>query len=334
MSKYHQYLTDISERQIWEEDHLPQEHGPPEVDDYSVDDFIDDVEEILNLKHKGYIACIKKIIFQDNQTIILNKQLEEADKACDKLKEKNDELVKNMVCHYDKELKELKASEQLASHVAKVNADDIVELRKENEKLKEDMKKTWDYVSTCGDTVESGLINLLNPPASDEESEEESEEEDLYGDDDDWVWADVCGSGGYRGEKDEYTLHISGGGDPNTPNGFENWVIKKNVKDELEYFIRHGGDIPDKKQVGKILVRSPDGKYVSWQDEDYEFREVDGDRENDFEWLLEDEEFVSYQVKEMAVLSEVITEYLKDPKPITKEMGEMMDEVIKALSEV
>lgn len=328
MSKYQQHLTIISD--------------PQAITDYSVDEFIDDVEETLNLEGKGYIACIQKIMFDAKEMIILNKQLEEADKQiahknkkfsewCVENKELTEKILEQAV-EYDK-LKE--KNDELENMLGEsYSKHDVSDLKEENEKLKEDMKKTWDYVSTCGDTVESGLINLLNPPASDEESEEESEEEDLYGDDDDWVWADVCGSGGYRGEKDEYTLHISGGGDPNTPNGFENWVIKKNVKDELEYFIRHGGDIPDKKQVGKILVRSPDGKYVSWQDEDYEFREVDGDRENDFEWLLEDEEFVSYQVKEMAVLSEVITEYLKDPKPITKEMGEMMDEVIKALSEV
>jgi len=66
-----------------------------------VEDFIDDVEKTLNLEGKGYIACLKKI----------------------------QELKK--------ELEETKASEQLSSHVATVNAEDIVELRKENVGLKD-----------------------------------------------------------------------------------------------------------------------------------------------------------------------------------------------------
>jgi len=120
MSNYQQYLTDTSLN--------------PEIADYGVEDFIDDVEETLNLKGKGYIACLKKIMFDAKETIILKKQIEEDKKHLDS-------LVKNMVCHYDKELNELKASEQLASHVATVNAEDIVALRKENEELKEQVEE-------------------------------------------------------------------------------------------------------------------------------------------------------------------------------------------------
>ena len=88
-----------------------------------------------------------------------------------------------------------------------------------------------------------------------------------YGESDDWVW-------GYGNNKDanEYVINISGGGDGVSPNGFENWVIKK-VGGELKCYIRHGGDIPDKEQINKIIVSCPDGNYVSFQDKDYVFRE-------------------------------------------------------------
>lgn len=103
-----------------------------------------------------------------------------------------------------------------------------------------------------------------------------------YSESDDWVW-------GYGHKQDEngYAIHISGGGDPNTPNGFEDWVIK-NYGGGLKYYIRHGGSIPDNEQKGKKLVSCPEGNYVSFQDNDYELRED----ELDFEWLeeeLEDE---------------------------------------------
>ena len=88
-----------------------------------------------------------------------------------------------------------------------------------------------------------------------------------YGESDDWVW-------GYGNQQrpNEYVINISGGGDGVSPNGFENWVIKK-VGGELKCYIRHGGDIPDKEQINKIIVSCPDGNYVSFQDKDYVFRE-------------------------------------------------------------
>jgi len=99
--------------------------------------------------------------------------------------------------------------------------------------------------------------------------------------DSEWVW----GYGAHK-KDNEYVINISGGGDGVSPNGFEDWVIKKIANDKLGYYIRHGGQIVDALQVGKKLVSCPDGNYVSFQDTDYELCEnADGDQEADFEWL-------------------------------------------------
>lgn len=100
-----------------------------------------------------------------------------------------------------------------------------------------------------------------------------------YANNKNWVW----GYGSLKKDY-EYVIHISGGGDPNTPNGFEDWVIKPSISGGLKYYIRHGTPDEDKEQKGKKLVSCPEGNYVSWQKESYELK----DEELDFEWL-EDE---------------------------------------------
>ena len=88
-------------------------------------------------------------------------------------------------------------------------------------------------------------------------------------------------------DNNDYRIHISGNGDPNTPNGYEDFSIKK-IDGALEYFVVHYDD-PRRhvRMTGKKLVCSPDGNYNSWQDEDYELRwDKDGDYELDFDFLL------------------------------------------------
>ena len=108
-----------------------------------------------------------------------------------------------------------------------------------------------------------------------------------YGESDDWVWGY-----GFQEKSSEYVINISGGGDGVSPNGFEDWVIKK-VGGELKYYIRHGGNIPDKEQkedgVPMELWSCPQGNYVSFQQSNYKPREG----EASFDWLedaLEEEE--------------------------------------------
>jgi hypothetical protein len=115
---------------------------------------------------------------------------------------------------------------------------------------------------------------------------EEIEPKELYADEDEWVE----GSAGTTQNETEYVIHISGGGDCNSPNGFEDWVIKKDADGELRYYIRHGLPSSDKLQEGMRLVSCPDGLYISFQGEDYELREGEQD---DWSWL--DDELETFE---------------------------------------
>eukprot|EP01049_Picozoa_sp_SAG25_P009169 SAG25_NODE_885_length_4932_cov_8.691082_6_plen_73_part_00 len=68
-------------------------------------------------------------------------------------------------------------------------------------------------------------------------------------------------------EEGEYVIHISGGGDPNTPHGYSDYSIKKIGDDQgarLEYFtVYHQDPRRHIRMHGKKLICSPDGNYVS-----------------------------------------------------------------------
>lgn len=145
-----------------------------------------------------------------------------------------------------------------------------------------------------------------------------------YAESDDWVWGY-----GYTQKDNEYAIHISGGGCPNTPNGWEDWVIKGD-ECELLYYIRHGGSIPDKLQVGKKLVSCPDGNYISWKDNDYKLKEG----EMDFEWL-EDEFNLKPKRTQEGVLSKAQQEKkdLEKANVFLKNIAEAQTKKIEELQE-
>jgi hypothetical protein len=155
----------------------------------------------------------------------------------------------------------------------------------------------------------------------DEDEVSDEEEEFDYGESDDWVW----GYGSVQ-KDNEYVIHISGGGDGVSPNGFEDWVIKKICRggtDELQYFIRHGGDIPDKLQHGKMIISCPEGNYVSFVPDGAEHR----DGEIDFDWLLDDLEEEEVNVKGTITLTSdhLFTKKINFDETITKEQYEDED---------
>ena len=150
-----------------------------------------------------------------------------------KLKEENEKLTK--------ENKKLKEKESVVDEVfegLKKNEKEYIHrnniLQRENEKLKEDKFNYNVFLEE-----KKNMVILMEKQKEEIESLKKEEEFD-YGESDDWAW----GYGSVQ-KDNEYVIHISGGGDGVSPNGFEDWVIKKNSSDELEYFIRHGGDIPD-----------------------------------------------------------------------------------------
>ena len=167
--------------------------------------------------------------------------------------------------------------------------------------------------------------------------EEKKEEEFDYGETDDWVW----GYGGKKGDN-EYVISISGGGDGVSPNGFEDWVIKK-VGGELKYYIRHGVGHPDKEQKGMKLFSCPEGNYVSFQEnnsvECYKPREG----EMDFEWLEDELEEDFGETRRMSIvvdnlerankfLQNITEEQTKKIEELKEENGEIMDSLDTAVS--
>ncbi len=152
-----------------------------------------------------------------------------------------------------------------------------------------------------------------------------------YSESDDWVWAY-----GHKDEGDVYAIHISGGGDPSTPNGFEDWVIKCDKKGDLTYYIRHGVPDADKLQKGRILVSSPDQHYISWQDKDYLFREGEwsfiGWKEEKKKWQIGMEEEDEQRDAETQLAEEV--EHLKMKLDEVKEENKELKEEHNKFDEI
>ena len=176
--------------------------------------------------------------------------------------EEANSFLKNIAEEQTKKINELTLKETKTHNKFVRVESEVVELK---EKLKE-LTHKHDLLE-CSSKEEAECRGLIR------------RDEEWYGDAEDWVWGY-----GYKQTIASYVINISGGGDGVSPHGFEDWVIKIDSKGKLGYYIRHGGDIPDKLQVGKKLISCPDGNYISFQDEDYEpFLE-----ELDFDWL-EDE---------------------------------------------
>lgn len=177
-----------------------------------------------------------------------------------KLKEDNEKLTK--------ENKKLKEKESVVDEVfegLKKNEKEYIHrnniLQRENEKLKEDKFNYNVFLEE-----KKNMVILMEKQKEEIESLKKEEEFD-YSESDDWVWGHGCVQ-----KDNEYVIHISGGGDGVSPNGFKDWVIKKNSSNELEYFIRHGGNIPDKLQHDKMIICCPDGNYVSFVPDGAEHR--------------------------------------------------------------
>jgi hypothetical protein len=163
--------------------------------------------------------------------------------------------------------------------------EDMTKLKEKTEKLQKafDDKEHWgltmvaymdacdewgrfdDFVAEGGfdeDDMKHEWVQEWIKNTTEEESEEEEDEKDKY-DGDDWGW--VYGKNIVeREEYKEVVLIMAGGGDH-----WENWTITPT----MNYIVNKDGKHP---QHGKVLVQSSCGKYVSFQDEDYECDEDEG----------------------------------------------------------
>ena len=160
-----------------------------------------------------------------------------------------------------------------------------------------------------------------------------------YAESDEWVWAY-----GHKDDGGVYAIHISGGGDPSTPNGFEDWVIKCDKKGDLTYYIRHGVPDADKLQKGRILVSSPDQHYISWQDKDYAFREGEwsfigvqdypGQKKDGWQIGMEEEDEQRDAETQLAEEVEHLKMKLEEVKEENKELKEELDVWVNPTGEV
>ena len=129
--------------------------------DYSVDQLIDDLEETLDLQGKGYIPCIKKVIFLAKEQVILNKQLEEQDKENEKLTMK----LKVLNDTIDITLNEFKALEKEYEKVKK----ELHGYKKGYERVKKHHKMYYDMYNTEHEKLKQSeeqdkqkLIDIIN----------------------------------------------------------------------------------------------------------------------------------------------------------------------------
>ena len=139
------------------------------------------------------------------------------------------------------------------------------ELQEENKKYKK-MFDTLPYDRRHEWWCEKNEMWRWEDDGFEEESEEESEEETDKYDGDGWNWVYgkmiVDNEDEDTGEEwKDVVLNIAGGGDH-----WENWIMRPT----MNYIENKNGLHP---QHGKVLVQSSCGKYLSFQDKDYECEE-------------------------------------------------------------
>lgn len=83
-----------------------------------------------------------------------------------------------------------------------------------------------------------------------------------YSDLDEWNYCYGKASEVEDNGQQQLRFHISGGGDPNTPNGYEDWIVKS----DGTVWISHGSR-PEQNhlQRDKVVIVSPEGDYISIQ---------------------------------------------------------------------
>jgi len=258
-----------------------------------------ELQDLLNKHKEGTLLKFQEVEIED-----LKEENEKLKKENEKLKEENKELKKEYYTEYNGETYEpwelKEENEKLKKENERWEADDInlTKIISMINALDEDfsvngvddiyecVKELKERVEELEEHIRSELTKNMETetkPKKKKTIKKKKKKEFDYGESDDWVR-----SYGFQQKSSEYVIHISGGGDGVSPNGFEDWVIKK-VGGELKYYIRHGGNIPDEEQKEGIVPMKiwtcPEGNYVSFQLPNYEPREG----EMNFEDWLDDE---------------------------------------------
>jgi hypothetical protein len=271
-----------------------------------------ELQDLLNKHKEGTLLKFQEVEIEDlkEENENLTKEIEEV-KSCLEYDEEEAEIVsKDYLKKLEEENKKLKNDLRLCAEglIPKdlIQRGIVEELKKKNEELHKTINTMACSSATTDFCMEHWIIHeqidpklllgnweefyvkdengkWIKKPKKKKTIKKKKKKEFDYGESDDWVWGY-----GNQQKSSEYVIHISGGGDGVSPNGFEDWVIKK-VGGELKYYIRHGGNIPDEEQKEGIVPMKiwtcPEGNYVSFQLPNYEPREG----EMNFEDWLDDE---------------------------------------------
>ena len=202
-----------------------------------------------------------------------NKKLKEENKE---LKEYNEELKNENKKFYlaSEELKEKADAENTANMIDKLNeeyellSETNMKLEKERQSLSKQIgiwKEAHDEAVSTAIHYWSGGIHaecFASEVIPDQYRDEDGDCIAHYSDLDEWNYCYGKASEVEDNGQQQLRFHISGGGDPNTPNGYEDWIVKS----DGTVWISHGSR-PEQNhlQRDKVVIVSPEGDYISIQ---------------------------------------------------------------------
>ena len=230
-------------------------------------------EEEANLSCK--LLEENKKLKEENKNIIRVLGLIRADNK--ELKEYNEELKNENKKFYlaSEELKEKADAENTANMIDKLNeeyellSETNMKLEKERQSLSKQIgiwKEAHDEAVSTAIHYWSGGIHaecFASEVIPDQYRDEDGDCIAHYSDLDEWNYCyGKVEEYDDNSEQEQLRFHISGGGDPNTPNGYEDWIVKT----DGTVWISHGSR-PEQNhlQRDKVVVVSPEGDYISIQ---------------------------------------------------------------------
>ena len=233
-------------------------------------------EEEANLSCK--LLEENKKLKEENKNIIRVLGLIRADNK--ELKEYNEELKNENKKFYlaSEELKEKADAENTANMIDKLNkeyellSETNMKLEKERQSLSKQIgiwKEAHDEAVSTAIHYWSGGMHaecFASEVIPDQYRDEDGDCIAHYSDLDEWNYCyGKVEEYDDNSEQEQLRFHISGGGDPNTPNGYEDWIVKT----DGTVWISHGSR-PEQNhlQQGKNVIMCPEQRYISIQSAD------------------------------------------------------------------
>tara|TARA_R100001015_G_C4633110_1_gene197601 strand:+ start:1450 stop:2538 length:1089 start_codon:yes stop_codon:yes gene_type:complete len=253
-------------------------------------DWEDKEEEEIEALKKENEKIAELVISQTDKLKEVSIKYNEGYKINQELKEKNEELeywrehecespweaiiMINQLTEENKKLKEKADAENTANMIDKLNEEYelLSEKNKELEKVVQSLNKQIGIWKNAHDEAVSTAIHywsggmhaecFASEVIPDQYRDADGDCIAHYSDLDEWNYCfgkvEECDDNGQQ----QLRFHISGGGDPNTPNGYEDWIVKS----DGTVWISHGSR-PEQNhlQEGKSVIMCPEQMYISIQ---------------------------------------------------------------------